>query len=95
MIELQVFRLAQDADDAAFLACEKRFQADFAYQQPGLLRRTTARGSGREFAVIQLWSSEQAADEAHSREAANPLAQEWTSFVDPATLRSARWTELD
>lgn len=95
MIELQVFSLSTGADEQAFLACDKRLQSDFSYQQPGLLRRTTARGAEGGWAVLQLWSSEQEADDAHRRFEADPLAREWTSYVDQRTVRSARWFELD
>ena len=95
MIELHAFRLVAGADEEAFVACDKRVQTDFAYQQPGLLRRTTARGSDGGWVVIHLWTSEQAADEARARAASDPTVEEWTGFVDPVTLRSGRWFELD
>lgn len=55
------FDLAQGADEVAFLECDASLQRDFAYQQPGLLRRTVARGEGRSWIVIDLWSSDGAA----------------------------------
>jgi hypothetical protein len=95
VIELLVFSLAEGADDEAFLACDKQVQTDFAYQQPGLLRRTTARGARGSWAVIDLWASAAAADACDSRWETDPLAREFMSFVDPATVRTARFFELD
>ncbi len=42
VIETMMFRLVDGADEGAFLAVDKRLQTEFAYQQPGLLRRTTS-----------------------------------------------------
>jgi len=90
-----VFSLVDGADEAAFVACDKRVQSDFAYQQPGLLRRTTTRGKGGSWAVFDYWASEEAADEADARWGSDPVAQEFMSFVDRSTMRSARFFELD
>ena len=95
MIELLVFSLVEGADEAGFLAADKRVQTEFAYQQPGLLRRTTARGKNDSWAVLDIWSSEQAADECSRRWEGDPVAQEFMAFVDPATVRTARFFELD
>ena len=90
-----MFSLVEGADETAFLACDKRVQTDYAYQQPGLLRRTTARGERGSWAVIDVWASADAADVCDSRWATDPLGQEFMSFVDPATMRTARFFELD
>ena len=90
-----MFNLVEGADEAAFLACDKRVQSDFAYQQPGLLRRTTARGERGSWAVIDIWATPEAADACDARWASDPLAREFMSFVDPATVRTARFFELD
>lgn len=95
MIEIQEFSLAGGADIEAFLACDKRFQAGFAYQQPGLMRRTLARGASDEWVVVQLWASTAAADGAAVRLGEEPLALEWASFVAAGSIRSRRWVELD
>ena len=42
VIETMTFRLAPGADEQAFLDADRRVQTDFAYRQPGLMRRTTA-----------------------------------------------------
>lgn len=90
-----VFDLVDGADVDAFLAADKRVQTDFAYQQPGLLRRTTARADGGSWLVLDLWSSAEAADACDDRWKSDPVAQEFMAFVDPATVRTARFEELD
>ncbi len=83
MIEITTFRLVDGADDADFVEADKRFQQEVAYQQPGLARRTTARGEGGEWVVVTLWSTEPPADP--------PLPD----LVDPASVRTTRYLELD
>jgi hypothetical protein len=70
-------------------------QADFAYQQPGLLRRTPAPPERWSWAVLDIWSSAEAADACDARWSEDPLAQEFMAFVDAATVRTARFFELD
>ena len=60
VIETMTFRLVEGADESAFLLVDKRLQTEFAYQQPGLVRRTTARGvdaQAGEWVVIDLWAT--------------------------------------
>jgi hypothetical protein len=94
VIELLVFSLAKGADEAAFLAADRRVQTEFAYQQPGLLRRTTARGKNDSWAVLDIWASEAQADDCNTRWETDPVAREFMTFVDPATVRTARFHEL-
>ncbi|HEX6422221.1 MAG TPA: hypothetical protein VFZ79_02005 [Acidimicrobiales bacterium] len=98
VIETMTFRVVSGVDETAFLAVDKRLQTDFAYQQPGLLRRTTARGEGEragEWIVIDLWRSAEDADRCAARWDGDPLAQELMSFVDRGTLDVRRYRDLD
>ena len=95
MIETLVFELVPGADVHQFLAADKRVQTDFAYQQPGLRRRTTARSEGGSWLVLDLWDSTEAADACDQRWNTDPIAQEFMAFVDRATVRVARFEELD
>ncbi len=98
VIETMTFRLVDGADEAAFLAVDKRLQSEFAYQQPGLIRRTTARGQGEragEWIVVDLWHTASAADDCAARWESDPLAREFAAFVDRATLDVRRYADLD
>jgi hypothetical protein len=97
VIETMTFRLIDGAEAEAFLAIDKRLQSDFAYQQPGLVRRTTARGDGDrtgEWIVIDLWDTTEHADECASRWDDDPLASEFMAFVDRATVEVRRYADL-
>jgi hypothetical protein len=98
VIETMTFRLAAGADEGAFLAADKRLQSDFAYQQPGLVRRTTARGlrdRAGEWIVVDLWRSAEDADACADRWDGDPVAQEFMAFVDADTVEVRRYADLD
>jgi hypothetical protein len=98
VIETMTFRLVHGADVAAFLNADKRLQSEFAYQQPGLVRRTTACGEGSsagEWIVIDLWQSAEAADDAAARWDDDETAMAFMALVDPSSVRVRRYTDLD
>jgi hypothetical protein len=97
VIETMTFRLAEGVDEAAFLAVDKRLQSDFAYQQPGLLRRTTAFGLGPragEWIVIDLWRSAADADAAGQRWDDDATAQEFMALVEPGSTEIRRYEDF-
>ncbi|MGH9056226.1 MAG: hypothetical protein ACRDYY_10270 [Acidimicrobiales bacterium] len=95
MIEIFTFRLAEGADEEAFLAADKRLQTDFAYQQPGLLRRTTARGEDGRWVVVELWRNPAEADACDAKWGDDRLCAEFMSFVDASSRETSRWFELE
>jgi hypothetical protein len=95
MIEIMRFRLTPDADEEAFLEADRRVQTDFAYRQPGLLRRTTARDRDGAWVVIDLWQSGKAADAADERWDHDPVPQSFMAFVDAASVSTERYAEID
>ena len=92
MIELTTFRLRAGVVDAAFLAADARMQTDVAYQRPGLLRRTTARGEDGRWLVLTLWASADDTDPAARAAATDP---EFESLVDTASRRTERYAPID
>ena len=94
MIEILRFELVPGADEAAFIESDKRVQAEFAYQQPGLVRRTTARGEGGRWVVIDLWYSAAASDAANAAWEADPAAKAYMAFVAPDSVSVERYEDL-
>ena len=88
------FRLRPGADEAAFLAADKRVQEEFAYQQPGLLRRTTARGQDGRWIVIDLWRSEADSDACDARWELDPVPQAFMGLVDRSSVTVDRYEPL-
>jgi hypothetical protein len=95
VIELLMFRLAPGTDEAAFLAADRRVQTDFAYRQPGLVRRTTARGGDGEWVVVDLWRSAADADACDAAWGADPVSAEFMALVDGDSVRTQRYETLD
>jgi hypothetical protein len=95
MIEIMRFRLVPGADVDAFRAADRRVQSDFAYQQPGLVRRTTATDRDGNWIVIDLWRSGQAAKAADARWGQDPATTEFMAFVDSSTVTTERYAEVD
>jgi hypothetical protein len=95
VIEIMRFRLPAGADEAAFLAADRRVQQEFAYQQPGLLRRTTARGADGGWIVIDLWRSASDADACDARWEHDKVTQAFMSLLDRSSVSTERYQELD
>jgi hypothetical protein len=95
VFQLTIFRLRADADERAFLAADARLQTGFTYQQPGLIRSSTARGDDGRWLVLQMWAGASAADEARDRFQESPLAQAFMSFVDVDSMTIERFIGLD
>jgi hypothetical protein len=94
MIEIRRFRMAEGSSEESFLRADKALQQDFAYQQPGLLRRTTAKSDDGHWVEIELWRSTADADACTDRWPGDPVAQEFMRHVDRGSVTTERYTEL-
>ena len=95
IIETMTFRPRAGVDEAEFLAVDKRLQTEFAYQQPGLVRRTTARGADGTWVVIDVWQTADHADAMSARWDTDALAGEFMAHVEADTVEIRRYTTLD
>jgi hypothetical protein len=95
VIVIRTFHLSPGADVAAFGEADRRVQTDFAYRQPGLLRRTVAHGDDGGWIVIDLWRTAADADGADERWGTDPAAAAFMSFVDAGSVRTERYHERD
>jgi len=89
------FRLAAGVEEEAFLRADRSLQEEFAYQQPGLLRRTTARDDAGNWIVIDLWRSAADAAACATRWESDQVARRFMDLVDGATVRTERYVQLD
>ena len=53
VIEIMTFRLAVGVDESMFRAVDERVQVEFAYHQPGFLRRTLGRHDDGRWLVLR------------------------------------------
>jgi hypothetical protein len=95
VMETLTFRLAADTDEAAFLDADRRVQTGFSYRQPGLVRRTTARGQHGDWIVVVLWQSAGDADAAARRADTDRACSELVALLDETTVESRRYSMLD
>jgi len=95
VIETMTFTLRPGGDVDAFLAADRRLQVEFAYQQPGLVRRTTAEDGDGGWIVIDLWESVADVDAMGTRWDSDPVAAAFMAFVDAASVQVHRYETLD
>lgn len=95
VIEIMRFRLPPGADEAAFLAADRQVQEEFASRQPGLLRRTTARGQDGGWIVIDLWRSAADAAACDVRWEHDPVTQGFMAQLDRSSVTTERFQELN
>ena len=95
MIEITTFRLGAAVDEADFLEADRLVQTRFSPRRPGFLRRTTARGEDGSWLVLVLWGSADHATAAAEAATTDPWTTALAALVDPASVRVARYTELD
>jgi hypothetical protein len=94
VVETQTFRLPAGADPAALLASDKRVQTELVPNQPGFIRRTTAR-RGDAWLVVTLWGSEDAAAAFGTLAGGHPVQAEFLSHLEPGSLEVHRYETLD
>ncbi len=94
-IEIMSFRLRPETSEADFLAADRRVQVEFAYHQPGMVRRTTGRNPDGTWVVIDLWAS--TADAANYVDGWNrePAPQAFMALVDEASVETRSYETLD
>jgi hypothetical protein len=94
MIEVSKFRVLNHVNTEEFLAKNEEYQQRFAYQQDGLLRRTVASGLDGEWAAITWWRSMKDARQSATEALASPVAAEFGSLIEPASVTTEYFKEL-
>jgi heme-degrading monooxygenase HmoA len=94
VVEITTFRLAPGVDDDAFLRADRRVQTQLVPNQPGFMRRTTAR-EGSAWVVVVLWASRDAASAFDDVARAHPAQAEFQHHLDRASVEAHRFDTLD
>lgn len=95
IIEILRFQLSRGTDEAAFLEADRRVQTEFAYQQPGMLRRTTAKGPDGTWVVVDLWRSAPDAERCDALWSQDPATDTFRALIDPNSVTTERYETLD
>jgi heme-degrading monooxygenase HmoA len=94
IVEVTTFRLAEGVSDHPFLALDRRVQTELVPNQPGFMRRTTAR-HGDDWLIVTLWSSEDAAATFDRATEGEPLQVAVAQAVEAGTFHLTRYITLD
>jgi heme-degrading monooxygenase HmoA len=94
IVEITTFRLAEGVSDESFLAVDRRVQTELVPNQPGFMRRTTARHGG-DWLVVTLWATDDAAAAFQRVAEGHPLQLEFEHAAEAGTLHLARYATLD
>ncbi|HWE68639.1 MAG TPA: hypothetical protein VG298_18500 [Acidimicrobiales bacterium] len=94
VVELTTFRLAQGANEESFLALDRRVQTELVPNQPGFMRRTTARRD-ENWVVVTLWASEEAAVAFESVANGEPVQMEFDGQLEVGSVATYRYNTLD
>jgi hypothetical protein len=94
VVEVATFRLSAETDVSSFLALDKRVQTELVPNQPGFMRRTTAR-RGVEWVVVTLWASGSAAAAFDAASTGEPVRTEFEGSLEPGTLTTCCYETLD
>lgn len=94
IIENATFKLVDGISTEEFLAIDARFQEDFAYQQKGFMRRTTARGDDGTWLVMNLWDSLESADAPKNTEHCMSVIEDMHRCIDFSTHKVERFSTL-
>jgi heme-degrading monooxygenase HmoA len=94
IVEITVFRLKRGVDAPSFLAIDKRVQTEVMPNQPGFLRRTTARREA-DWVVVTLWATEESAMVFEEVVEGDPVWAEFIEAVAPESFSSHRFDTLD
>jgi heme-degrading monooxygenase HmoA len=94
IVEVSTFRLAEGVTDGSFLELDRRVQTELVPNQPGFMRRTTAR-HGDDWVVVTLWSTEEAAAAYERAAEGQQLQAEFVGAVEAGTFHLTRYVTLD
>jgi heme-degrading monooxygenase HmoA len=94
VVEVISFKLAKGADEDSFVALDRRVQTELIPNQPGFMRRTTAR-RGDHWLVVTLWATEQDAVAFESVANADSVQMELDGHIEVGSVLSSRYQTLD
>ena len=90
MFEILTFRLAPGVDAETFRAIDERVQVEFAYQQPGFVRRTLGRHDDGRWLALTIWSDPESALAAQERFDDTDLGRKFAAVLTDVAVERFR-----
>ena len=90
MFEILTFRLGPGIDAETFKAIDERVQVEFAYQQPGFVRRTLGRHDDGRWLALTIWTDSESALTAQERFDDTDLGREFAAVLTDVSVERFR-----
>ncbi len=90
MFEILTFRLAPGVDTETFRSLDERIQVEFAYQQPGIIRRTLGRHDDGRWLALTIWADPESALAAQQVFDESDLGREFAALVTDVVVERFR-----
>jgi hypothetical protein len=90
-IETTSFDLADGVSDDAFLTMDGRFETEFVYQQPGLIRRTMTKAGGQRWQSFVVWYDSASAEASLANEHVASVASEHRLMIKVDSVERHRF----
>jgi hypothetical protein len=90
VFEILTFRLAPGVDTDTFRAIDERIQVEFAYQQPGFVRRTLGRHDDGRWLALTIWADAESALAAQNVFDETDLGREFGALVTDVVVERFR-----
>lgn len=90
VFEIMTFQLAPGVDEAAFRAIDERVQVEFAYHQPGFLRRSLGHHDDGRWLILTIWADSDAAGAAAQAFERSDLAEAFSALLTDASAERFR-----
>jgi heme-degrading monooxygenase HmoA len=94
VVETTTFRLAAGTNEEAFIAIDRRVQTELVPNQPGFMRRTTARHADH-WLVLTLWATKQDAAAFDAVANADSVQMEFDGHLEVGSVTTTRYETLD
>jgi len=91
-IEIMTFRLRLETAPETFIAADAVVQAEFSYQQPGIVRRTIATSEDGTWLIHTVWQSDTDAQAAAEAFTASDLGTDFLAMIDDTTIEVQTFT---
>lgn len=90
MFEILTFRLAADVDAQTFRALDERIQVEFAYRQPGFIRRTLGRHDDGRWLALTIWADPESSSAAQQAFEESDLGSEFAAVATDVSVERFR-----
>jgi hypothetical protein len=90
VFEILTFRLAPGVEAETFRAIDERVQTEFAYQQPGFVRRTLGRHDDGRWLALTIWADAESALAAQHVFDETDLGREFAALVTDVAVERFR-----